>query len=149
MRAVVQRVNKASVTVEGEAVSEIRRGILVLIGISPSDGARDIEYIAGKLVNLRIFEDDGGKMNRSLLDIGGEALIVSQFTLYADARGGRRPSFSDAAPGDMALPVFRDLVKKVSESGVSVKTGQYGAHMQVSLVNDGPVTLLLDSSRMF
>ena len=149
MRAVVQRVLCASVVVHGREVSRIGSGLVVLVGICCDDGMPDAEYVAQKVSNLRIFPDAGGKMNRSLLDTHGEVLLVSQFTLYGDARGGRRPSYSSAAPGEVALGLFEAVVQRLKSAGLAASVGEFGAHMQVSLVNDGPVTLLLDSRREF
>jgi D-tyrosyl-tRNA(Tyr) deacylase len=149
MRAVVQRVTEAAVHVGHELVGNIGAGLLVLLGVRSDDSAEDVEYIAGKLANLRIFEDDDGKLNLSLLDTGGAALIVSQFTLYGDARKGRRPSFTEAAGGDLARGLYESVCEKVVAQGVHVERGRFAAEMKVSLVNDGPVTLLLDSRRTF
>lgn len=149
MRAVVQRVSRAAVTVDGEEVGAIGPGILALVGVHTQDTPKDAEYIADKLVNLRIFRDDAGVMNRSLLEVEGSALIVSQFTLYGDARRGRRPSYVEAASGDRAQHLYEAVCSRVRELGVPVQTGIFGAMMQVSLVNDGPVTILLDSRRVF
>lgn len=149
MRAVIQRVERASVSVEGEIRGQIGAGFLVLIGVEESDGDADFRYIAEKVPNLRVFEDEQGKMNRSLLDVGGELLAVSQFTLLGDARGGRRPSFITAARPETADPMYERLVADWRARGIRVETGVFGAHMKVSLVNDGPVTILLDSRRRF
>lgn len=149
MRAVIQRVEKASVSVEGEIRGQIGAGFLVLIGVEEGDGDADFKYIAEKAPNLRVFEDEQGKMNRSLLDVGGEVLAVSQFTLLGDARGGRRPSFITAARPETADPMYERLVADWRARGIRVETGVFGAHMKVSLVNDGPVTILLDSRRRF
>ena len=149
MRAVIQRVEKASVSVEGEIKGQIGAGFLVLIGVEEGDGDADFRYIAEKVPNLRVFEDEQGKMNRSLLDVGGELLAVSQFTLLGDARGGRRPSFITAARPETADPMYEQLVADWRARGIRVETGVFGAHMKVSLVNDGPVTILLDSRRRF
>lgn len=149
MRAVIQRVEKASVSVEGEIRGQIGAGFLVLIGVEEGDGDADFRYIADKAPNLRVFEDEQGKMNRSLLDVGGEVLAVSQFTLLGDARGGRRPSFIAAARPETADPMYERLVADWRARGIRVETGVFGAHMKVSLVNDGPVTILLDSRRRF
>ena len=149
MRAVIQRVEKASVSVEGEIRGQIGAGFLVLIGVEEGDGDADFRYIAEKVPNLRVFEDEQGKMNRSLLDVGGELLAVSQFTLLGDARGGRRPSFIAAARPETADPMYERLVADWRARGIRVETGVFGAHMKVSLVNDGPVTILLDSRRRF
>lgn len=149
MRAVIQRVEQASVSVEGEIRGQIGAGFLVLIGVEEGDGDADFKYIADKVPNLRVFEDEQGKMNRSLLDVGGELLAVSQFTLLGDARGGRRPSFIAAARPETADPMYERLVAEWRARGIRVETGVFGAHMKVSLVNDGPVTILLDSRRRF
>ena len=149
MRAVIQRVERASVSVEGEIRGQIGAGFLVLIGVEEGDGDADFKYIADKVPNLRVFEDDQGKMNRSLMDVGGEVLAVSQFTLLGDARGGRRPSFIAAARPETADPMYERLVAEWRARGIRVETGVFGAHMKVALVNDGPVTILLDSRRRF
>ena len=149
MRAVIQRVEQASVSVEGEIRGQIGAGFLALIGVEEGDGDADFRYIAEKVPNLRVFEDEQGKMNRSLLDVGGELLAVSQFTLLGDARGGRRPSFITAARPETADPMYERLVADWRARGIRVETGVFGAHMKVALVNDGPVTILLDSRRRF
>src|SRR5690348_9567272 len=149
MRAVVQRVTEARVVVEGRVVGETGAGFLVLVAVRQNDGSADADYIADKIANLRVFEDEAGRLNRSLLDTGGGALIVSQFTLYGDARKGRRPSFTEAAGGDAARALYESVCEKVAAQGVQVARGEFGAEMKVSLVNDGPVTLLLDSRRLF
>ena len=149
MRAVIQRVERASVSVEGEIRGQIGAGFLVLIGVEEGDGDADFRYIAEKVPNLRVIEDEQGKMNRSLMDVGGELLAVSQFTLLGDARGGRRPSFITAARPETADPMYERLVADWRARGIRVETGVFGAHMKVSLVNDGPVTILLDSRRRF
>lgn len=149
MRAVIQRVERASVSVEGEIRGQIGAGFLVLIGVEEGDGDADFRYIAEKVPNLRVFEDEQGKMNRSLLDVGGELLAVSQFTLLGDARGGRRPSFITAERPETADPMYERLVADWRARGIRVETGVFGAHMKVALVNDGPVTILLDSRRRF
>ncbi|MCS6841495.1 MAG: D-aminoacyl-tRNA deacylase [Roseiflexaceae bacterium] len=146
MRAVIQRVREASVAVEGKVVGAIGRGLLILLGVGTGDSEAEAKLLAEKSANLRIFADDEGRFNRSLLDIGGEALVVSQFTLYADTRRGRRPSFSDAAPPEIAAPLVETFVNELRRLGIPVSTGQFGAMMQVALVNDGPVTILLDSA---
>ena len=148
MRCVVQRVTEAGVTVAGETIGKIGQGFMVLIGVSVQDGDKGVKYMAGKVPNLRIFEDDEGKMNRSLKDVGGSILAVSQFTLYGDARGGRRPSFTEAARPEAANELYAKLVEAWRAQGVHVETGRFRADMQVSLVNDGPVTLLLDSTKI-
>lgn len=144
MRAVVQRVTQASVIVDGAVVGEIGVGLAVLVGIGPEDTSAEAETLAAKLVGLRIFADDAGKMNRSVIDVGGSVLVVSQFTLYGDVRRGRRPSFVDAAPPEIAEPLVRCVAEAIETSGVGVAMGVFGATMEVGLVNDGPVTLLLD-----
>ncbi len=149
MRAVVQRVSAASVTVEGRKVGTIGPGLLVLLGVARGDTEKDGEYLAEKLAGLRIFEDEEEKMNRSVAQIGGSILLVSQFTLYGDVRHGRRPSFTQAAPPEEANRLYEDLAQKLREKGLTVETGQFQAHMEVSLVNDGPVTILLDSGKSF
>ncbi|MCL6521889.1 MAG: D-tyrosyl-tRNA(Tyr) deacylase [Firmicutes bacterium] len=149
MRAVVQRVSRAEVRVAGERVSSIGRGFLVLVGVRRGDGSREAAYMAEKILHLRLFPDGEGRLNRSLREAGGSLLVVSQFTLYGDARRGRRPSFSEAAPAAEAEPVFRELVERLAAGGVEVATGRYQAEMSVELVNEGPVTLLLDSDRLF
>lgn len=136
-------------SVEGEEIGRIGRGFMVLIGVCEGDGDKDVKYMADKVPNLRIFEDDAGKMNRSLLDVGGEILAVSQFTLYGDARGGRRPSFTQAAKPEAANALYEQLVAAWRAQGIHVETGRFRADMQVSLVNDGPVTLLMDSGKLF
>jgi len=145
MRVCVQRVRQASVTVQRELVGEIGRGMLVLVGIGQQDGEEQVQQMVQKLVGLRIFEDDEGKMNRSLSEVHGEMLVVSQFTLLGDCRKGRRPSFTSAAPPELAEPLYELFVEQVAGQGVRVATGQFAAQMDVALVNDGPVTLLLES----
>jgi len=145
MKAVIQRVKASSVAVGGETISRIGPGLLVLLGVAQADQAPDAEYLAEKIANLRIFEDDKDKMNRSLMDTGGEMLVVSQFTLLGDCRKGRRPSFANAAAPDHAEKLYACFVRKVSQIGVTVQTGRFRAMMDVSLVNDGPVTLILES----
>lgn len=148
MRAVVQRVSEASVSVAGEVIGRTGPGLLVLVGVQEGDGDRDLQYMADKVPNLRIFEDDQGKMNRSLLDTGGGILAVSQFTLLGDARGGRRPSFIQAARPEVADPLYERLAESWRQRGIPVGTGAFGAEMKVALVNDGPVTILLDSRKL-
>jgi D-tyrosyl-tRNA(Tyr) deacylase len=145
VRAVVQRVTQASVEIDGEVVGSIGTGLVVLLGIKPGDDERAVDFMAEKIANLRIFPDSDGKMNRSLLDVGGAALVVSQFTLYGDCRKGRRPSFIDAAPPDVAEPTYERFVRRLKGCGLNVETGRFAADMKVSLVNDGPVTLIIDS----
>lgn len=145
MRAVVQRVKSSSVVVDNEIIGNIGNGLLVLLGVAKTDKSDDSEYLAEKIVNLRIFEDENSKMNRSLIDIGGEMLVVSQFTLLGDCKKGRRPSFVNAAEPSVANELYEQFVVKVREKGVSVKTGRFRALMDVSLTNYGPVTLILES----
>ena len=149
MRAVIQRVKSASVTVEGTVVSEIRKGLLVFLGVAQEDTSADVDYMASKIANLRIFEDNEGRMNLSVLDIGGEALVVSQFTLYGDCRKGRRPSFIHAARPEKADPLYQAFMDEISRLGVPVKAGIFQAMMDVELINDGPVTMMLDSNKLF
>lgn len=149
MRAVIQRVKESSVAIDGQVVGRSAQGLMVLIGVEVGDTDKDLNYIADKVPNLRIFEDEAGKLNRSLLDMGGQILAISQFTLLGDARGGRRPSFTAAARPDTAVPLYEALVEKWRSLGIHVETGEFGADMQVSLINDGPVTILLDSRRLF
>jgi D-tyrosyl-tRNA(Tyr) deacylase len=145
MRAVIQRVSEASVTVEGKVVGQIGCGLLVLLGVGMGDQVAAATQMAEKIANMRIFADDDGRFNRSALDVGGAALVVSQFTLYADTRRGRRPSFSAAAPPEIAAPLVDAVVAALRARGMTVASGIFGAHMQVTLLNDGPVTIVLDS----
>jgi D-tyrosyl-tRNA(Tyr) deacylase len=145
MRAVVQRVRACRVVVAGETVGEIGPGLLVLLGVRTGDTPEQVRWLADKIVNLRVFQDDQGKMNLGVADVGGGVLVVSQFTLYADCQKGRRPSFIDAARPAVAEPLYESFVKAVRMQGVRVATGRFGADMQVELVNDGPVTLVLDT----
>ena len=150
MRAVVQRVSSASVTVAGARIGAIDRGLLVLLGAGAGDGANDLAYIVDKVTNLRIFPDDAGKMNRSVLDVGGGVLVVSQFTLYGDARAGRRPAFTGALEPVAARALYDQALARLAAAGVAhVAAGVFGADMAVELVNDGPVTILLDSRKIF
>ena len=149
MRAVVQRVTQASVTVGGETVGSVDAGLMVLVGVSKEDTDKDLKYIVEKVMNLRIFDDENGVMNRSLLDVGGSILAVSQFTLYGDARGGRRPSYFQAAGPEPANELYERAVAAWRENGIHVETGRFRTEMRVSLVNDGPVTILLDSEKAF
>jgi D-aminoacyl-tRNA deacylase len=148
MRALIQRVSHASVTVDGEVVGRIAAGLLILLGVGQGDSEQQGKTLVDKIVHLRIFEDDEGKMNRSLLDIGGEVLVVSQFTLYADIRRGRRPSFTNAAPPAIAQPLFECFKSELASHNVTVASGIFGAHMTVELSNNGPVTLWLDSEEL-
>jgi D-tyrosyl-tRNA(Tyr) deacylase len=147
MRAVVQRVSRARVVVEGKVTGEIGPGLVVLLGVGREDSAAAVSYLAEKVANLRIFEDDQGKMNRSLLEAGGSALVVSQFTLYGDARGQRRPSYLRAAPPEQAKALYDEFVEALRALGVKVETGVFQAMMSVELVNEGPVTILMDSEK--
>ena len=149
MRLVIQRVLESSVRVDGEVVGRIGKGFMVLCGVEEGDTLDDVHYGVEKTAGLRIFEDDAGKMNRSILDVGGEILAISQFTLLGDARHGRRPSFIRAARPEQAEPLFEKLVQRVADAGIPVATGRFRTHMEVSLVNDGPVTILLDSKKGF
>ena len=144
MRALVQRVSQAAVSVEGEIVGQIGRGVVVLVGVTHGDTEEQAEWLARKVAGLRIFEDSAGKMNAGLLDVDGAALVISQFTLYADARKGRRPSFTAAAPPDVAEPLVDHFAQTLRSHGVPVETGVFGAYMQVEIHNDGPVTILLE-----
>ena len=145
MRAVIQRVKSSSVTVSGELIGNIGKGLLVLIGVSSSDKNDDAKYLADKIANLRIFEDEDHKLNRSLIDMEGEMLVVSQFTLLGDCKKGRRPSFVKAAPPELANELYEQFVKHVRQKGITVKTGRFQTMMEVSLINDGPVTLIVES----
>jgi D-aminoacyl-tRNA deacylase len=149
MRAVVQRVTRAEVSVDGELIGRIGPGYLVLLGVAADDVRQDVVSTASKIVGLRVFEDDAGKMNRSLADVGGGMLVVSQFTLLGDCRTGRRPSFMAAAPPELALSLYQEFIAEIRGQGIKVETGKFQAEMQVSLVNDGPVTLLIDSRKLF
>ena len=145
MRAVLQRVTRANVTVGGEVVGRIGRGLLVLLGVTHTDTAEQARWLADKTVGLRIFADEQGKMNRGVVDVGGAVLVVSQFTLYGDCQKGRRPSFIEAAPPEIAIPLYEEYVNAIKALGIPVETGRFGAMMDVELVNDGPVTLIVDS----
>ena len=149
MRAIIQRVTEARVEVEGEVIGQIGHGVLVLLGAGKEDSARDMEYLVEKILSLRIFQDEAGKMNLSVTDIGGEVLVVSQFTLYGDCRKGRRPSFDKAAPVELAEDLYEMFVQRIRDFGVPVQTGKFRTMMDVHLVNSGPVTLMLDSKREF
>jgi D-aminoacyl-tRNA deacylase len=149
MRAVIQRVSKARVSVEGRVMGEIGAGLVVLLGVGREDNDEAATYLAEKTANLRVFNDAGGKMNRSLIDVGGAALVVSQFTLYGDARGQRRPGFTRAAAPEEANRVYEEFVRVLREMNVRVETGVFQTHMEVELTNDGPVTILLDSEKLF
>ena len=149
MRAVVQRVLNANVKIEGKVHAEIEKGLLVLLGVRPEDDEKAMEYMTDKLTNIRIFEDENGKMNKSVKDIGGEILIVPNFTLYGDARKGRRPGFTAAGSPAEAQKVFEKFVENIKGAGVPIKTGVFQADMNVNISNDGPVTILLDSDKLF
>lgn len=145
MRALIQRVSQAHVTVAGEVTGRIDAGLLVLLGVGKQDGGKEIAWMAEKIVGLRIFEDDAGKMNLSLQDVGGEMLVVSQFTLFGDCKKGKRPSFIDAAPPEFAKQLYEQFVAAIQSRGIQAATGRFREHMEVSLVNDGPVTLWIES----
>ena len=145
MRLVLQRVSSGKVSVDGNIIASIGHGLVILLGIAPGDGETQARFLAEKVAHLRIFEDEAGKMNRSLLDSGGEAIVVSQFTLYADTRKGRRPSFTDAALPDTARPLVERFAALLREMGVPTQTGEFGAHMSVEIANDGPVTIILEA----
>ena len=149
MRAVVQRVKSASVKVSGESISEISRGLLIFHGVAHNDTSADVTYLANKIAHLRIFEDSSGRMNRSLLDISGEGLVVSQFTLYGDCRKGRRPSFVNAAHPEKAQALYQEFIEALSNTGVLIQAGIFKEMMDIQLVNDGPVTILVDTTKLF
>lgn len=149
MRAVVQRVSRASVTVAGDVVGAIDQGLLVLIGVADGDGPADIEYVTSKVAGLRVFRDDEGRMNRSVVEVGGAVLVVSQFTLLGDVRRGRRPAFDGAAPPSSAHAMYEAFIARLRDTGLTVASGQFQADMQVALVKDGPVTIVIDSRRTF
>jgi D-tyrosyl-tRNA(Tyr) deacylase len=144
MRAVLQRVTHGRVLVSDRPIAEIGLGLVILLGVGPQDGDEQIDYLVGKIANLRIFEDEAGKINRSLLEVGGAAIVVSQFTLYADTRKGRRPSFTEAALPETAAPLVERFAQRLAALGVPTQTGEFGAHMQVEIHNDGPVTIWLE-----
>src|SRR5574341_83219 len=149
MRAVIQRVKEAKVEIDEEVVGRIREGFLVFLGVRKDDAEEDVRYLADKVLGLRIFEDEAGKMNLSITDVKGEILAVSQFTLYGDSRKGKRPSFDEAAPPDVAERLYELFVKEIRKSGIKVETGKFRAPMDVHLINSGPVTILLDSKKLF
>ena len=149
MRAVIQRVSRARVRVDGQTTGEIGQGLLILLGVGQGDSSKEADYLLEKIINLRIFEDSGGKMNLSLLETGGQLMVISQFTLYADCRKGRRPSFTDAAPPEEAQKLYDYFVGAARNRGLQVATGIFQALMEVELINFGPVTILLDSSKIF
>ena len=144
MQVVLQRVTSGRVSVDGQAIAEIGTGLVILLGVGPDDGEEQISYLVEKIANLRIFEDEQGKINLSLLDVGGAAIVVSQFTLYADTRKGRRPSFTDAAAPELARPLVERFAGQLRTLGVPTQTGEFGAHMLVEIANDGPVTILIE-----
>ncbi len=144
MRVLLQRVCQGRVTVEGRPVAEIGPGLVILVGVTTGDGEAEIDYLVKKIAHLRIFEDEQGKLNRSILDVGGEAIVVSQFTLYADTRKGRRPSFTRAAPPQIASPLVDRFTERLAQEGVPTQTGEFGAHMLVEILNDGPVTIWIE-----
>ncbi|MEE9517692.1 MAG: D-aminoacyl-tRNA deacylase [Candidatus Adiutricales bacterium] len=149
MRAVIQRVSRGSVLVDGEEIGAIGSGLVILLGVHRDDNTEDGKYLARKIVNLRIFSDENGKMNRSLLDVSGQALIVSQFTLWGDTRKGRRPSFIKAAEPDQAEKLYQNFVSEMNRQNITTATGEFGAMMELALINEGPVTLILDSRKEF
>jgi D-tyrosyl-tRNA(Tyr) deacylase len=148
MRACIQRAREACVTVNEQVIGRIEYGLVVLLGVGQADGEADVSWLADKVIGLRIFEDDAGKMNRSLADVGGAMLVVSQFTLYGDCRRGRRPSFVDAAPPELAERLYELFVAHVRQAGIDVATGRFREHMLIQLVNDGPVTIWIDTAEM-
>ena len=149
MKVVIQRVSKASVTIDNEKVASVGTGLLILLGIVDEDTQEDIEWLTRKIANLRIFEDEHGVMNRSLLDVGGDAIVVSQFTLHASTKKGNRPSYIKAAKPDQAIPLYESFIKQLEmDLGKHIQTGQFGADMQVELINDGPVTIIIDSKNV-
>jgi len=149
LRAVVQRVNFSKVEVDGRVIGSINKGLNVLLGVSKEDSIDDIKYLKDKILNLRIFEDEEGKMNKSLIDVAGELLVISQFTLYGDCRKGKRPSFIEALGGEEAKKFYEEFVKECKEVLGNVETGEFGADMKVTIENDGPVTIILDSKKTF
>jgi len=149
VKALLQRVTGASVSIGGEVVGRIGRGLVILVGVASGDSEKDVNYLAQKVVNLRVFPDDAGRLNLSALDIEGELLVVSQFTLLADTRKGRRPSFAEAAPSAQAEELFERFVERIGATGLKVETGRFQQYMQVEIHNDGPVTILLDSREKF
>lgn len=149
MRGVVQRVKHASVSVDSRVIGEIGHGIMLLLGVEENDDEKDLDYMSDKVVNLRIFEDNEGKMNKSLAEVGGSLLVVSQFTLHGDARKGRRPSFIAAARPEKAIPLYERFIQNMKDKGINTETGEFGAEMEVLICNDGPVTILLDSKKIF
>jgi D-tyrosyl-tRNA(Tyr) deacylase len=149
MRGVIQRVKHANVSVDNKIIGSINHGILLFLGVEDIDDEKDLEYMCDKVPNLRIFEDENGKMNKSMIDVNGSLLVISQFTLLGDARKGRRPSFIQAAIPEKAIPMYEEFIKRMKERNIVTESGEFGADMQVELVNDGPVTILLDSKKTF
>ncbi|MGE5355415.1 MAG: D-aminoacyl-tRNA deacylase [Deltaproteobacteria bacterium] len=146
MRAVIQRVKKSHLSINGNVFSSIKEGLLILLGIGHNDNTEDMEWLSGKISRLRIFSDNDGKMNLSVQDVNGEIMVVSQFTLFASTKKGNRPSYIDSAPPDIAIPLYNAFIEKIrQDSGLTVKTGEFGADMSISLINDGPVTIIIDS----
>lgn len=149
MRAIIQRVTSSSVKVDGKVIGQIGKGFNVLLGIKVTDTQKDLDYIVDKVTGLRIFEDENEKLNLSIKEVGGEILLISQFTLYGDCRRGKRPSFTDAKRGEEAIALYENAIKMIRDKGIKVETGEFGADMKVSIENDGPVTILLDSEKIF
>jgi D-tyrosyl-tRNA(Tyr) deacylase len=147
MKAVIQRVKSARVSIDGETKGEIDQGLVVFLGVGKEDGPQDVDYLASKISGLRIFPDPTGKFDRSVTDVGGKVLVVSQFTLYGDCRRGRRPSFTDAAPPEVAEGLYNHFIQRISQEGLPIESGTFQAMMEVHLINDGPVTILLDSQK--
>jgi D-tyrosyl-tRNA(Tyr) deacylase len=147
MKAVIQRVKSARVSIDGETKGEIDQGLVVFLGVGKEDGPQDVDYLASKISGLRIFPDPSGKFDRSVTDVGGKVLVVSQFTLYGDCRRGRRPSFTDAAPPEVAEGLYNHFIQRISQEGLPIESGTFQAMMEVHLINDGPVTILLDSQK--
>ena len=145
MRVVIQRVSEASVTIDSQVNAKIKEGLMILVGISSEDNQEDIDWLTQKIINLRVFNDENGKMNLSLLDVKGEVLIISQFTLFASTKKGNRPSFIQSAKPEIAVPLYEQLIESLKATGIEIKTGRFGADMKVSLTNDGPVTISIDS----
>lgn len=145
MRALIQRVKRGSVTVDDKVIGAIGPGLVILLGVKNGDSEAAAEYLAAKIINLRVFQDEHGKVNRSALEVGAELLAISQFTLYADTKRGRRPGFTDAAPPEVSIPLYEKFIELLQAGGLTVATGEFGAHMVVEIINDGPVTILLDS----
>jgi D-tyrosyl-tRNA(Tyr) deacylase len=145
MRVIIQRVSEASVSIDSQVKAKIKQGLMILVGISSEDNQEDIDWLTQKIINLRIFNDENGKMNLSLLDVKGEVLLISQFTLFASTKKGNRPSFIQSAKPEIAVPLYEQLIESLKANGIEIKTGTFGADMKVSLTNDGPVTISIDS----